>query len=511
MLALALVMQNAGPVTYTLAGWLFLRLLGLIYAVAFLSLWTQIIGLVGQKGILPAADFLRSKKFPGRKRFHLLPTLCWWNASDGALHGLCGGGLALSLLLVAGFVPAPVLVLLWLFHLSLFTVGRIFLGYQWDVLLLETGFLAIFLTPLELWPHWPPAAEPAPVVRWLFYWLLFRLMFSSGWVKLGSGDRAWRSMTALQHHYESQPLPNRVSWHVHQLPGWFHEASCVVMFVIELVVPFFFFAPPPLSYVAVAGTLFFMLLILVTGSYCFFNLLAMALCVLVIDDGAFRRLVDPFFPDWLGEVPPSESSGWPVWVLVPVAVVLLSLSLVVVRRLFHSWFPLPPGVGKLHSWLEPLLLVNSYGLFSVMTTHRYEIIVEGSDDGHEWLAYEFKWKPGNVTVPPRQAAPHQPRLDWQMWFAALGDYQGNPWFGNFLRRLLEGAPAVTRLLAKNPFLDAPPRYIRATLHDYRFTDRKTRRATGAWWQRSRLWLYSPVLSLRGTERQFMPPDEEDEL
>src|SRR5438094_96550 len=227
-----------------LASWLFLRLLGLIYLAAFVSLATQVKGLVGTQGILPAAGFLDQRRHWGFERFYRLPTLCWFNASDGFLLWLAWGGAGLSVLLVIGFAPMPVLALLWMLYLSLFGICRIFLGYQWDILLLETGFLAIFIAPFDLLPGFPPTTAPSKIILWLLWWLAFRLMFSSGFVKLRSGDRNWRNLEALSYHYQTQPLPTWTAWYVHQLPGWFHKLSVLVMFTIELVAPAFAFMPP---------------------------------------------------------------------------------------------------------------------------------------------------------------------------------------------------------------------------------------------------------------------------
>ena len=487
---------NAGAGSYTLSSWLFLRLLGLIYFAAFVSLATQIAGLMCSQGILPARDFLLARRGWGPTRFLQIPTLCWWSARDGFLRFLGWGGAGLSLLLVIGVAPVPVLILLWAIYLSFFNVCRVFLGYQWDILLLETGFLAIFVAPFDLLPVFPPAAAPSSLVLWLLWWLLFRLMFCSGFVKLRSGDRNWRNLTALRYHYETQPLTTWTAWYARQLPDGFHKLSCVVMFAIELGAPLFVFAPPPLCYLAGAAFVLLMLLILATGNYCFFNLLAIALSVLLFDDALWLPCFGRLLPgvEFSTHAPPR--GGWPAWITLPLALAVAVLSAEVICHLFRFTARWPKLLERLLEWLEPFRLVNGYGLFAVMTTQRPEIIVEGSYDGATWQAYEFKWKPGDVLRRPRFVVPHQPRLDWQMWFAALGCYHNTPWFGRFLVRLLRGSPEVLALLRKNPFADKPPRFIRAVTYDYRFTDFAARRATGAWWRRERRGLYSPVLSLR---------------
>ena len=242
--------QTTGAASYLLSSWLFIRLLGLIYLAAFLSLASQIEGLIGNKGILPATEFLKSQQKLGIWRFHRIPTLFWLHTGNAGLMFLSWGGAVLSLLLVAGIAPMPILFLLWVFYLSLFSIGRIFLGYQWDILLLEIGFLTIFLAPVKLVDFFPPMTAPPIIIRWLLWWVLFRLMFSSAIVKLRSVDPAWRKLTALRYHYETQPLPTPLAWYAHQLPLYFHKFSVVVMFVIELLIPFLIFASPPLRVIS---------------------------------------------------------------------------------------------------------------------------------------------------------------------------------------------------------------------------------------------------------------------
>jgi hypothetical protein len=462
---------------------LFLRLLGIVYLIAFVSLGTQIDGLVGSRGILPVAPFLEWVKAQvGGRGYWLLPTLAWIDSSDAFLRFLCFGGAVLAVLVILELAPAPALVLCWAFYLSLVSVGQVFLGYQWDSLLLETGLLAVFLAPLGVRPR--PGPAPSPVAVWLLRWLLFRLMFGSGVVKLLSGDPNWRGLTALQFHYETQPLPTLLGWWAHQLPPWFQALSTLLMFAVELVVPFLVFGPRRLRLVACASFLALQGLIAATGNYTFFNLLAAALALLLLDDAAL--------PGPRREPPPAAGLPWPRFVLWPVAGLLALASIAELLGTFGL------GLGPitdLERALGPLRSVNSYGLFAVMTTSRPEIEVEGSDDGVAWRSYAFRYKAGDLGRAPRFVAPHQPRLDWQMWFAALGDCQGNPWFVQFLERLLEGSPPVLDLLAANPFPDHPPRLVRARLWDYRFTTRAEHASTRRYWRREPKGLYCPVLSL----------------
>ena len=553
--------RHLDPPTHNLVRWVFLRSLGLIYLVAFVSLWVQVAGLVGSRGILPADSAMAAMGLQadaqrlGLDRYHLVPTLCWFKATDGFLNFQCAAGATLAVLLMIGIAPAPCLFLLWLIYLSLATVCREFLGFQWDNLLLETGFLAIFLAPLQLWPRLSRAAPPSRLVLWLLRWLLFKLMFQSGGVKLLSGDPAWRNLTALTFHYETQPLPTWIGWYAHQLPAWAQKASAAAMFGIELFVPFLIFAPRRPRQIACLVLVGFQALILLTGNYCFFNLLTIALCLLLLDDAALKaflpaRLRNFFAPARAEEMrqgsaflpgarnaqakpadadtsagslahPPAPAPShnpqpsalnpwkWPVQFTVPLAAIAVVTSLLQFSILFRVPVPWPRPLLTAYAWLEPFRSFNSYGLFAVMTSSRPELIIEGSNDRVTWRAYEFKYKPGDVNRRPAFVEPHQPRLDWQMWFAALGSYRQNPWLVNFCLSLLQGSPPVLALLERNPFPNTPPRYIRAVVYDYRFTDFATRRKTGAWWRRQEKGEYLPAFSLgevqEGRGRAFRRP------
>jgi hypothetical protein len=394
----------------------------------------------------------------------------------------------LSALLLVGIAPLPILALLWALYLSLAVVGQVFLGYQWDALLLETGLLAVFLAPAGLRPRLTRESPPPPLVVWLLRWLLFRLIFGSGVVKLASGDPTWRSLTALRYHYWTQPLPTWVGWYAAHLPAWFQTASGGVLFAVELLAPFLLFAPRRLRRLAFPPLVGLQVLIALTGNYAFFNLLAVTLCLFALED-------DDLPERWRARLPPLAAGArpwWPKAVLYPVAAVI---ALVSGGELLSTLGVAPPApVAALRRAVGPLWSINRYGLFAVMTTSRPEIIVEGSEDASTWRAYEFKWKPGDLTRRPAFVAPHQPRLDWQMWFAALGTCEDNPWFIRFLGRLLEGSPPVLALLARNPFPDRPPRFIRAELYDYTPTDLATLRREGTWWRREARGDYCPVLS-----------------
>jgi hypothetical protein len=321
-------------------------------------------------------------------------------------------------------------------------------------------------------------------------------MFSSGVVKLSSGDPAWRDLTALQYHYWTQPLPTWTAWFMNLASPSFQKVSCAFLFVAELLAPLLFFAPRRLRLLGFGLTVLLEALIALTGNYAFFNLMTIALAFLLLDDDAFPRR----WRESARKEAVAKPKRWPKSVLAPAAVVLFLASAVPFAATLDlvRWIPTP--LVALYRVVAPFRSTSSYGLFAVMTKTRLEIVVEGSDDGVEWRAYEFRWKPGNPKRRPAFVAPHQPRVDWQMWFAALGRLQENPWFAAFLRKLLEGSPQVTRLLEKNPFPDRPPRYVRARAYDYRFTDSDERRRTGAWWSREERGAYSPPLSLSDWSR-----------
>jgi predicted DCC family thiol-disulfide oxidoreductase YuxK len=504
--------RHTDPPSHVYVRWTFLRTLGFIYLIAFVSLWVQITGLIGSQGIVPAAATMETvqrqteEKNVGVDRYRLFPTLCWFGASDTFLKAQCAAGSFLAVLLIIGLAPAPCLFLMWAIYLSLTTVGRDFLGFQWDNLLLETGFLAIFLAPWQWLPCPSRAAAPSRVALWLLRWLLFRLMFESGCVKLLSGDLAWHNLTALDFHYQTQPLPTWIGWYAQQLPHWFQAASVRVMFGIELVLPFFIFGPRRARQVACGGFTMLQALIMLTGNYCFFNLLVLALCVLLLDDAAlswfhrFKSRVpksEAQVPDVNSPVlssPPRAPRRWPLPLTVSIGCISVLVTGMQLAAMFAPRMRWPTGLVEIYSAVAPSRSFNSYGLFAVMTTSRPEIIVEGSTDGATWVPYEFKYKPGRLDRRPSFVEPHQPRLDWQMWFAALGGYQRNPWFGNFCIRLLEGSPPVLRLMERNPFPTGPPKFLRIVVFDYRFTDFATRRKSGDWWRRE-LKRISPPLSL----------------
>jgi predicted DCC family thiol-disulfide oxidoreductase YuxK len=462
---------------------LFLRLLAAICLIAFASLYVQIPGLIGSHGIAPVGNLLDAvREQAGAPSYWRLPTLAWVASSDAALRGMALGGSLAALLAMAGLLQGLAFGAMWILYLSLATAGQEFLSFQWDVLLLETGFLAIWFG------FWNSRG-----LLWLLRLLLFRLTVCSGLVKLASGDPTWHNFTALQYHYETQPLPTPLGWYAHQLPASFQHFSVAVMFGIELFVPLLIFTPRRLRMLGAGLMIGLQTLIALTGNYAFFNLLTVALCLLLFDDAALPARLRA----WFTRERPARAPGPLRRLAVAILVVVIGFAGLahVLGTIWRAPWPEPVADGL--SALSRLYLVNTYGLFAVMTTERVEIVVEGSTDGETWQVYEFKYKPGDVKRAPPLVEPHQPRLDWQLWFAALGNYRQNPWFVNFMVRLLEGSPDVLALLATNPFPQAAPRYVRARRYEYHFTTRTERRATGAWWRREEAGLYFPASSLRG--------------
>jgi len=474
--------------TYVLSRWLFLRLLGVVYLVAFASLLVQLRGLVGEHGLMPVNEFLaRAQDTYGDGAWRLLPTLLWLDSTDRGLLIVSAGGMALAALLILDIVPLIVLPALWLLYLSLAVGGQDFLSFQWDGLLLETGLLAALWAPAGWFPSLRlEVRQPSPVVQWLLWLLLFKLMFLSGATKLLSGDPTWRNLTALDVYFETQPLPPWTAWFVHQLSTPVHAVATALVFVVEMGLPLVVFVPARFRWVRLAGAALiigFQLTIAATGNYGFFNLLTILLCVPLLDDRLLRPVVQLRLT-----APQAESPFRRTVVGVAAAVILCLSALSFVRELVYT---LPgAGPGAMPLWSEQLLgafapfrSVNGYGLFRVMTTERPEIIVEGSADGTVWKPYEFRWKPGDPERRPRFVAPYQPRLDWQMWFAALDPIGNRALLEGLVQRLLDGSPDVLGLLGSNPFPDRPPKFLRLMYFRYFFSSPETRAATGAWWSR----------------------------
>jgi hypothetical protein len=487
--------RRAVPST-TLVRWLFLRSLGLTFFAAFHSLGAQVLGLYGAEGIEPLAPLLNETRARrGRSVWKRFPSLLWLNASDERMLQLIEAGKNASVALTLNLAPRASMAVAWASYLSFVSVGGEFLSFQWDSLLLETAADAFIVTPGGLAPG-IGRGRPPWTGTWLLRWLAFRLHFESGLAKIQSGDRTWRTATACRYYYETAPLPTQLGWRVHHLPPWVHRASTLATLALETAIPWLGLLTRRPRRWAFAKLAFLQAVLIGTGNYGFFNLLSLADLLWLLDD-------EDLWPSWAREQPPVMEPRRRRLLSAAASAGLMSLSgSLLLSRLTGR--RLSRRMARAYGAVMPFHLVNPYGLFSVMTTSRPEIIVEGSNDGEAWRAYEFRYKPGDVTRAPRQILPHMPRFDWLMWFAAM---ETPPlWFVKFLVKLLEGSPDVLALLGRNPFPDHPPRYVRATLYQYRMTDLRTQRETGTWWSRERLGLYVPPLSFGRTETARPGPD-----
>jgi len=469
---------------------LFFRVLGLVYIVAIYSLWSQIHGLIGEAGILPVSNYLDAvQKQTGTIPWWKVPTLLWLDSSDASLSFWCVIGIAAGAMMLLGILPMVASMVSWIVYLSLTTAGQVFLGFQWDNLLLESGLLAILIASPVWYSRLSRPPEPSRIVVFLLHWLLFRLMFASGYVKLASQDSSWWDLTALTYHFWTQPLPMWTAWFYHHAPLWFLKVSTAMMFIIELVVPFLIFGGRVPRLIAFILFAFLQVMIAGTGNYGFFNMLTVVLCLPLLDDRTSLKSSGS---------PSDDTASHRVGIALTafrwsVAAVILFVSTTSFVFIFNRQQQVPAPVQHVFRSVAPLRSINQYGLFAAMTKTRPEIVIEGSYDGREWSAYEFFWKPGDIFRTPVFVAPHMPRLDWQMWFAALGSYQGNTWFMNLLVRLLHGEPTVLALLEKNPFGSEPPKYIRAVLYEYTFSKPEHYEADFRWWNRELKGLYCPVL------------------
>ncbi len=453
--------------------WVFLRGLGLIYLAAFASLAVQIQGLIGADGILPIAAKLQ--QFSGAGKYWFFPTLFWLDASDRALQLACYAGMAAAALLVLDVFTRAALIGCFLLYLSLATAGQDFTAFQWDVFLPEAGFLAIFLT-------WGSG-----IIIFLYRWLIARFMFMGGVVKLASGDPSWANLSALDYHYLTQPLPAPLAYYAYYLPDWFNRLCVAGVFFIELVVPFFVFFPRRWRLFAAWSFILLQCSIIATGNYGFFNLLTILICLFLFED----RDLEKILPEKLSA---RITSRQPVAGKTASVLAGCWAFLVLFVAATHFWMsqshrrPVVP-VYTMIKTVAAFSVINNYGPFTVMTTTRPEIIVEGSSDGEHWQEYSFRYKPDRLDKPLRHNIPHQPRLDWQLWFAALAAPEKPLWLNSFLERLRQGSPSVLALLGHNPFPGNPPRFVRLRLYRYDYTTRERRAASGRIWRRLPLYIY----------------------
>jgi hypothetical protein len=480
--------QKSGA-TYRLTSFVYLRALGAIYCVAFLILHNQMLPLFGSHGLLPADLFVEN--LHRYSSFWRLPGLFWFGTSDATLSTAADVGLGLSLLVLCGVENAFVMIALWALYLSFVHVGQVFYGYGWETLLLEAGFLGIFLCPCtRVLPLSDPTPPPLAVV-FMLRWLLFRLMLGAGLIKL-RGDPCWRDLTCLAYHYETQPVPHPLSWLLHQAPMWFHRVGTLFNHVVELIAPAFLLGRRRVRHVAAGLMVAFQVMLILSGNLSFLNWLTIAIALASFDDESLRRLLPRRLAtraERLESVQrPSLARNWVVGAL-SVLVLVLSISPVANMLSPHQ---------RMNTSFEPLHLVNSYGAFGSVGKTRDEVILEGTMDprpgpNSSWRAYEFKCKPGDVRRRPCWITPYHYRLDWQMWFAALSDYEHEPFLVHLIYKLLHDDRGVQSLMANRPFPKQPPRYIRAERYRYHFT--RLGSFNGAYWRRERIAAYLPPLSL----------------
>lgn len=471
------------PARYQIIIGLFLRLLGCIYLAAFISFVVQASALIGADGVLPLEYFLSEvKEQIGSDAYFRLPTLFWFSHLDGFITFVCITGIILSLFLISGFLMRTSLILLYILYLSIVNAGQVFMTFQWDIMLLECGFLAIFLP-------WG-----STLIVWLFRWLVFRFMFLGGVVKIISGDPSWDSLTALRYHFESQPLPTPLSWYAHHLPDIVLMSATGMTLIVELILPFFIFAPRRFRHIVAICFLIFQTTILLTGNYNFFNLLTLMICLFLFDDAAIKRLLSVRILSLISINNFPTAAKFAACLALFMAVISIYIGSTQIDRVMSRERHLPASL--VHRLIAPFAIVNSYGPFAVMTRVRNEIVIEGSADKSSWQEYQFKYKPGDLEQCPGWVFPHQPRIDWQMWFAVLGKPEQQRWLWNLLIRLLQNSEPVTGIFAYNPFPDEPPVSVRARVYEYTFTSVEERWETGQCWNRRFVGEYYQAISLR---------------
>ena len=491
--------------SYHLTRFVLLRLLGLVYFIAFLSLATQVIPLIGHEGLYPADLFLqRIDQGTTLQSFRNVPTVFWFHISDNALLVLSWGGVLLSFILLVGFANVPLLLVLWFLYMSFIHIGQLFYGYGWEIQLLETGFLALFLVPLWEWKPFPKLNPPAPII-WLFRWLAFRIYLGAGLIKI-RGDSCWRDLTCMNFHYETQPIPNPLSRWVHFLPQWWHRIEVLGNHVVELIVPWFVWIPGLIT--AIAGILMisFQVVLILSGNLSFLNWLTIVPVIACIDDRFWKKVLPKRLVS-KAEFAAKHSTTPKIhtiaaWIMV---VVVISLSIPVVRNLMG------PGQAMNRSFNQ-WSLVNTYGAFGSIGKIRPELIIEGTSDmilteTTEWKEYEIPFKPGALDRGLPVVAPYQPRVAWQIWFAAMQSPGQNPWLVHLVWKLLHNDPLGLDLIDHNPFPDEPPQFIRIQLYQYEFST--PWKGEGVW-KRELLGTWLPPLSKDTPElQQFIQANDWD--
>ncbi len=468
---------------YWLTRLVFERALAAIYVIAFLAALQQFPALLGERGLSPAPRFLAIANFWDA------PSLFHWRYSDRLLRLVAWAGIVLSLAVLVGavdlapaWVSIPVWLAIWALYQSIVNIGQVFYSFGWESLLLEVGLLTAFFGSGLM-------APPALLI-WLLRWVLFRLEFGAGLIKL-RGDACWRNLTCLFYHHETQPMPNPLSWYAHNLPKRFHKLEVLGNHFAQIVAPILLFTPQPIASIGGGVIILTQCWLVLTGNFAWLNVLTIALGITALDDHYVLGHVLRFAPSALTPLP-----DWWQALSGVLALVVIALSYWPIRNMLSRGQLMNASFNHFH-------FVNTYGAFGTVTRERYEIVIEGADGepgaaGTAWREYEFKGKPGDPMRRPPQVAPYHLRLDWLMWFAAMGGPTTYPWFITLVGRLLEGDAPTLKLLGRNPFPDRPPRYVRALLYRYRFTSPAERRRTHAWWDRTLIGLYLPSMRLRDT-------------
>jgi hypothetical protein len=529
---------ECGPTNRALPRWIFLRGLGLIYFSAFYPLLFQIKGLIGPDGILPANEYLQALTKLGLKRFWYAPTLFWFASGPHMLVAVCWIGIVAAILVVINVWPRLMLAVCFVCFLSFVSTAQDFSGYQSDGMLLEAGFISLFFAPGGMRPGLGYDRPPVRASLFLLQWEWFRIYFESGLVKLVSGEQQWRNFTAMDEYYQNGPLPTWIGWYVQHLPHNFHAFATAATLALELGLVCTLFLPRRWRIACFFLVTAWQIPVILTANYTFLNYLVLLLGVLLLDDRFLKRRL----PQWLlrhlrkessrleegtsganahdlktepsgtaeaapfqNEVgtrplapahPPSQKT-FGHFRAAGLAFTALMLSWIFYATTVEMiWiltpeapFPTSPVLA-----LDPFRIANRYGLFAVMTRGRYEIEFQGSNDGENWLTYQFRYKPQDMALAPRVYAPYQPRFEWNLWFASLGGWRDNMFVVSAEERLLANSHDVLALFAGNPFGDAPPKLVRTVVYQYWFTSMAEKRATGMWWRRKFLGLYGPVLT-----------------
>src|SRR6202521_1441810 len=500
--------SEQGVSSRLLPRWIFLRALGLIYYSAFFSLVFQVRGLIGPHGILPAGEYLRAlaERF-GHASYWYAPTLLWLSSGSHMLTGICWAGMIASLSLVLNFWPRGMLAICFVCFLSFVNSAQDFSAYQSDGMLLEAGFLAMFLAPRGFRPGWGEESRPPRASVFLLVWECFRIYFESGVAKILGGDPQWRNFTALDEYSQNGPLPTWIGWYMQHFPHWFHAATSFGTLALELALAWMMFLSRRIRILCFFILTLWQIGIILSANYTFLNYLVLALGILLLDDRFVLRYLPSFWKKcFLATkeakplLAPKPEHAWRKKFGAQITALKLAVTAVMLSWIFYAtlaelvWMirPLPLPTTPV-SALEPLRIANSYGLFARMTRGRYEIEFQGSDDGQTWLVYPFRFKPQDPAKAPGIYAPYQPRFDWNLWFASLSSWRQEPIVVRTEESLLRGDADVLLLFSGNPFPHAPPRQVRALVWQYWFTTPAEKLSQGIWWRRQQLGLYAPTL------------------